>query len=265
VETQIQASASDRVSKRAMLGRTRMKRSEYQISLRLWGDPSDAPDIIPTCPQGWVPWREPSAPLPIDEFVSRLSGGIEVRPRGKVKLRPVEAFAKAFPDMCPYEVARRATLFAVSHGLNEQRKADVVVKEIRSKMQAAKEPLRQIEQYLSAVMEPLEQVLKLADLRTSHNMLLQPDLSGLHAIHRARELLAKLGEILPTSIAEVARLRMDHAQTGRGDVWGIEFVSVLGDVWVGMVGETPTPTGLFAEFVDAAWNSLEDPARSERR
>jgi hypothetical protein len=246
-----------------------MKWSEGRIAHRLWGDPnsSEYPDILLSRrPPNWISGRQPANPIPLDEFVTRLFAGIPVPGKSAIKLS-ADAFSIWVGGetelMCPYEIARRYTDWAVSHACTEQLKADAIADGIRPKMRGARTLLTSLREPVEATSLQIVKVLKLAAVRTSHNKLLEPNLSGLQATSRVAQLLAELNAILPASIDEITEQSAAHAQTGAGDVWRVTFVSELGDAWVRMVGEAPTATGIFVEFVEAAWNSLEDPAPKE--
>jgi hypothetical protein len=246
----------------AVFGSRRMKWSIAQIAHRLWGDPNsiDYPSILPDRrPPNWNPGREPANPLPLDEFITRL---FSVSGRPGIKQRFTLVLGGEAVRMCPYELARRYTDWAVSHACSEQRKADDVADGIRPAISEAKKLLRspKLAAHIDRTSKQIGRVLELGAVRSSHNKLLEPNLSGLQATERVAKLLAELTDLLPDAIGEMKELSAAHAQTRAGDVWGVTFASVLGDAWVHMVGELPTATGGFADFLDAAWNSLEDPA-----
>jgi hypothetical protein len=244
----------------AVFGDRKMRSSRGEIYRRLWSSTEPEPFFFPTRPTGWVSWEAPPDPLPIDELITKLIRG-KVRGRNKViSLRNADTLG----GHCPYEIARCSAIHALSMACREQRKSEGIINEVRpSLMNGARQPLRELENIqLADLATHLKKICRLASLRVAHNQLLEPDTSEITASVRVAELLAELSNILPFAIGEVDNLHNEYAQ-GVGDVWRIEFVSRLGDAWVQLVGDMPTVQGAFAEFVEAVWNSLEDPAPEE--
>jgi hypothetical protein len=232
-----------------------------RISGRFWGDADSS--FAP--PPGWIPWKQPKNSLPVDEFVTELITG-KVRGRNKIiRLRD----AQTFRGHCPYEIARRNTVYALSHACSEQRKAEAIAKTIRSPLAKAAANVRKLDKFTDVIAEHasnLEFVRNLASLRVAHNQMLEPDFSGLETSKRASELFAELVELLPSSCTEVTahHLALSQYVKNEGDaknVWRVEFVSALGDTWMWLVGERPTAQGAFVGFVQAIWRSLEDPIK----
>ncbi|WFU44120.1 hypothetical protein QA640_17705 [Bradyrhizobium sp. CB82] len=252
----------------AVFGDRKMRWSLARIERRLWGDGDlDFTDSSFSAPPGWVPWKEPKRALPIDEFVTGLIKG-NVRGRNRViQLRD----AATFGAHCPYEIARRGASYALSRACSEQRKAEAIAKTIRSPLTSAAARSSKIGNIADVVTKhasDLSQVANLASLRVAHNQLLEPDFSGLEATKRASELLAELGELLPSVRAEVSAHHLALSQVVKSEedaknVWRVEFVSQLGDTWIWLVGERPTAQGAFVGFIEAIWNSLEEPAPKE--
>ncbi|MGY3690825.1 hypothetical protein ACVIGA_000905 [Bradyrhizobium sp. USDA 3240] len=251
--------ARDRKNAPAVFGDRKMRWSLTRMDWRLWGDPGLDDHLA--SPPGWIAWSEPKKPLPVDEFVADLIEG-KVRGRNRViMLRGPETLG----GHCPYEIARRGTSYALSRACSEQRKAEAIAKTIRSPLADAAANVCKGSGVVTKLGSDLTPVLNLASLRVAYNQLLEPDFSGLQATKRASELLAELGELLPSVRAELSAHHITLSQSVKNaedakNVWRVEFVSALGDTWMWLVGERPTKQGAFSEFVEAAWNSLEDPA-----
>jgi hypothetical protein len=253
----------------ATFGDRKMRWSLSRIERRLWGSKVAPPDYIPAPPPDWIAWQEPKKPIPIDDFVTGL---IQGKVRGRNRIMKVRD-AQAFGDHCPYEIARRSTVYALSRACSEQRKAEAVAKTIRSPLSAASERMRNLDKFAGVAAEyatDIAHVAKLASLRVAHNKMLEPDFSGLRASMRVAELLEELDQHLPSAKAEVTELHLTLSQEVKNaedaqNAWRVEFVSRLGDTWIWLVGEKPTAQGAFAEFIEAAWNSLEEPAPREWR
>lgn len=249
----------------AVFGDRKMRWPLARIERRLWGDPELAlTDSSLSAPPGWIPWKAPKKALPIDEFVTELIEG-KVRGRNRIiKLRDPDAFRAH----CPYEIARRNSIYALSRACSEQLKAEAIAKTIRSRLTNAAAKIRKLDKFADVVAEfasDLTYVPELASLRVAHNKMLEPDFSGLEASKRVAQLLAEVGGLLPSARAEVSGLHLKLSQAVKSEedaknVWRVQFVSSLGDTWMWLVGERPTKQGAFSEFVEASWNSLEDPA-----
>jgi hypothetical protein len=241
-----------------VFGSHQMRWSLKKIKDHLWGSCESGFNT----PKNWKPWCEPSSPLPIDEFVTSLSG----RKRSPT-LRSANdlrsTYSELVPDGCPYQIVRRAISYAVAFAFSEQQKAKQVADRFVPFLADAKKQQAEIDPLISSLIATLEGILRLPAVHASHNALVAPNYDRLSHVKTLAELLLSAKATLPLAVTEMSQQHSRLSQNP-GDVWGIAFVSALGSNWQGIVGKKPSSSGLFPEFVEAAWASLEDPSPAMR-
>jgi hypothetical protein len=201
-------------------------------------------------PAGWLPWQEPRPTLPIDRFISSL-----IERNRSPKLRPPSDLQESdgLGD-CPYAAARAGVAQAARHA-----HVETFAKEHRTASNIALKGFSEIAPKVQTLLS--EMVEQLGTILEAQEQVFEPELADLPLLRDKDQLLNAIFAVraLEKPFADVHSRRSQN----EGNVWRIHFVTSLFGTWWRLTGcdPSPSPSGLFVEFLDVAWYSFagDDP------
>jgi hypothetical protein len=209
--------------------------------------------LFPGCPghelpATWRPWKQPTAPLPLDEFISEMVGRLRApRLRSPDELARYHLLGK-----CPYALARaevaRAALqaFLLFYAHRDEAEATAAM------TRAAKELIPDLRAQIATTVDHFFRIIE------AQEYAFEPELDKeIIPLRREAEYLSDRCSALANIEAELTRMYVRRSQT-RGNVWRIGFASTLFSAWWQLTGRDPGTSDLFIRFLDAAWQSLSE-------
>jgi hypothetical protein len=196
-------------------------------------------------PPNWRPWKQPSPPLPIDEFITEL-----IERRRAPKMRAPAELARYHPmGLCPYGVARaelaRASLNALLCVDTERHRVTAT-----AEIMLAAKGLPGLRAEIAAMVD------RLMLISEAQEYAFDQDLEGVPLIEHADNLAAVRSELQKLE-EPLTRLYMRRSQTNvNANVWRISFAGFLFGAWWRLTGSDPSTTEPFTKFLDRAWQTL---------
>lgn len=191
-------------------------------------------------PPSWKPWTLPTSPLPIDNFIASI-----VKRERSPRVRPRDALLKFDFGGCPYAIARHGVVSAFFHA-SAHRELDELRAVSTAKMRALKDELPSLRTDL------LKSIGNIAAIGTAQEQFQEVNFAAFRTLQEG--LLAALSAIDSTG-QEISDLFLSRSQN-QGNIWRIRFAGALFRTWWQLTDQDPSPSGLFIDFANSAWNSL---------